>query len=66
LPSARRLTIDSRVTLLDVLRERLQLTGTKKGCDHGQCGARTVHDDAKRMLSCLTLIRLDNVLRLRA
>ena len=49
------LEIDSRMTLLDVLRERLQLTGTKKGCDHGQCGACTVIVNEKRVLSCLTL-----------
>lgn len=49
------LTIDPRDTLLDVLRDRLNLTGTKKGCDHGQCGACTVLSDGKRILSCLQL-----------
>ena len=49
------LTIEPRVTLLDLLREQLNLTGTKKGCDHGQCGACTVHVDGKRINSCMTL-----------
>ncbi|MEI9966057.1 MAG: (2Fe-2S)-binding protein [Caulobacteraceae bacterium] len=52
---AHSLSVDPRASLLDTVRERLGLTGTKKGCDHGQCGACTVHIGGRRALSCLTL-----------
>jgi xanthine dehydrogenase YagT iron-sulfur-binding subunit len=52
---AHRVPLDPRRTLLDVLRETIGLTGTKKGCDRGECGACTVHLDGKRALSCMTL-----------
>jgi xanthine dehydrogenase YagT iron-sulfur-binding subunit len=53
--TAHQFQIDTRATLLDTLREQLQLFGTKKGCDHGQCGACTVHVNGRRVNSCLTL-----------
>ena len=53
-----RVEVDSRTSLLDLLRETLGLTGTKKGCDHGQCGACTIHVNGKRTLSCLTFVAM--------
>src|SRR5687767_8954964 len=50
-----KLSVEARVTLLDLLREQMHLTGTKKGCDYGQCGACTVHVNGKRVLSCMSL-----------
>jgi xanthine dehydrogenase YagT iron-sulfur-binding subunit len=51
----RQLSVDPRTTLLDCIRENVVLTGTKKGCDHGQCGACTVHVNGRRVVSCLSL-----------
>ena len=52
--------IDTRVSLLDLLRDHLKLTGTKKGCDRGECGACTVHVDGRRILSCMTLAAMQD------
>jgi xanthine dehydrogenase YagT iron-sulfur-binding subunit len=56
----RALTIEPRMTLLDALREELALTGTKKGCDRGECGACTVHVNGRRILSCMTLAAMQH------
>jgi xanthine dehydrogenase YagT iron-sulfur-binding subunit len=59
------LSVEPRVTLLDLLREQLHLTGSKKGCDYGQCGACTVHVNGKRVLSCLSLAIMQDGKKIR-
>ena len=54
----RTVTVEPRTTLLDALREKLSLTGTKKACDRGECGACTVHVEGRRVLSCVTLVAM--------
>jgi len=57
---ARTLAVEPRMTLLDALRKELALTGTKKGCDRGECGACTVHIEGRRVLSCMTLAAMQD------
>src|SRR6266699_3006003 len=57
---ARTITVEPRLTLLEALRENLALTGTKKACDRGECGACTVHVDGRRLLSCMTLAAMQD------
>jgi xanthine dehydrogenase YagT iron-sulfur-binding subunit len=61
---ARTMTVEPRTTLLDALRDELGLTGTKKACDRGECGACTVHLDGRRVLSCMTLAAMQDGRRL--